>query len=155
MEVNGRIYKFLNYIGEPVASDYIYNFYVTNDIKHDRINLYKDFILSLMGLVLTTYMGDDITTRKQQKEHFDWCWNKNIQNFKEEGIDLSDKKLYEYFINFTDDIFYTVNNKDNHVLTEHIKLLWEILFDYNSEKTESDLEMLLKLYNLFTKSLEK
>ena len=155
MEVNGRIYKFLNYIGEPVQSDFIYNFYVTNDIKHDRTELFKDFITSLMTLVLSTYMGDDITSRKQQKQHFDWCWNKNLANFRKEGIDLENKGLYEYFLNFTDDIFYTVNNKENEELSKHIMLLWEILFDYNSEKTEPDLEMLLRVYKLFTKSLEK
>ena len=155
METNKRIYKFLDYIGEPVATDFVYNFYVVNDIKHDRINLYKDFTLSLMGLILTTYMGDEITNQKQRKEHFNWCWNKNIDNFKKEGIDLSNKKLYEYFINFSEDIFYSVNDKSDPQLEEHISLLWEILFDYNKEKTEPDLDILLKLYKLFTKALEK
>ena len=145
MELNSRIHKFLSYIGEPVTNEYVGNFYLMNDIKHERVHLFKDFTLSLMKLIMTTYMGDDVTTTSEQTNHFNWCWNKNINNFKLEGINFENKELYNYFLIFTEDIFYSIPDKDNPELRDNIFLLWDILFTYTSKKTEPDLEMLLKL----------
>jgi len=155
MEINGRIHKFLSYIGEPMSDDDVLDFFQTHNIKHERIHLFRDFTISLMKQIINTYLGDDVTNKENQLLHFKWCWNRIINDFKTEKIDLDDNELFEYFKYFTDDIFYSVRNKNTDELTDNIILLWEILFDFKSKKTKPDLDMLLHVYKLFTTSLEK
>ena len=43
---------------------------------------------SLTKIVIGTYLGDNISETKislsdeDNKSHFDWCWNKLVQDFK-------------------------------------------------------------------------
>ena len=108
-------------------------------------------------LVFDTYLGDVITTEKQQIEHFNWCWNKNISNFKEEGIEFkSITELQNYFKEFMVEVFYAIEDKDDKpYINENLISLWEYIFDYKKPKSRSDIDSFIEIYNIFEKSLKK
>ena len=79
--------EFMNYITNPLTSDQMNLLYKANDIKFDRCNLYYDFIKSLNKVIVDTYLGSEyISTEREVKEHYLWCFNKVVSNFKEEQI---------------------------------------------------------------------
>ena len=148
--------KFMNYISTPLSDNSITILYSTNNVKYDRVNLYLDFVLSLLHLSFDTYMGDDITDYELRVKHFDWCWNKNINNFKEEGIIFQDNdELKSYFSEFMLEIFYNLDGKDNnpHVYYNIINL-WVHIFNYNGTKSRADIDSFIEIYNIFDKSLK-
>lgn len=128
--------------------------YISNNIKYDRTNLYGDFIQSLISIIFDTYLGDELTNKEERLNHFKWCWNKNLSNFKEEDIIFEDNKdLCEYFMVFLFEVFYMVKKEQNNILTQNISKMWLNLFDINKPKTKSDVESFLEVYELFEISL--
>lgn len=105
----------------------------------------------LNELVVTTYMGDDITLGNNKVKHFKWCWDQVINSFKMEGIYfLETKELYGYFLIFYQESFYEEEKEENRV--SKIGLFWEELFEFNKSKTMSEYETLLEIYKIFNKS---
>ena len=76
--------EFMNYIIQPLTFEQMNLLYKANDIKFDKCELYYDFIKSLNKLLSDTYLGAEyINSDKETKEHYLWCFNKVIKNFKE------------------------------------------------------------------------
>lgn len=148
--------QFMNYISTPLSDDSITILYTTNNVKFDRVKLYFDFVISFFELLFDTYMGDDITNETEQKNHFNWCWEKNISNFKNEDIFFEDNKdLRSYFYEFTKEIFYNLDGKENNPhVKNNIITLWTHLFNYGGRKTRADLDSFVELYSIFDKSLK-
>ena len=148
--------QFMNYISTPLSDDSITILYTTNNVKFDRVKLYFDFVISFFELLFDTYMGDDITNETEQKNHFNWCWEKNISNFKKEDIFFEDNKdLRSYFYDFTKEIFYNLDGKENNPhVKNNIITLWSHLFNYGGRKTRADLDSFVELYSIFDKSLK-
>lgn len=148
--------EFMNYISTPLSDDSITILYTTNNVKFDRVKLYFDFVISFFELLFDTYMGDDITDDEQQKNHFNWCWKKNISNFENESIIFDDNKdLRSYFYEFTKEIFYNLDGKENNPhVKNNIITLWTHLFNYGGPKTRADLDSFVELYSIFDKSLK-
>jgi len=148
--------EFLSYINTPLSKTSIDVLYSANNVNFERCQLYSDFIQSLIGLILNTYMGDEITTSKQRVEHFDWCWSKNMDNFSDEGINFNNsKKLYDYIKQDIIETFYKVGDKVEEELNGgYLLKVWKYIFSYSSNKTRSDIEIFIKLYNLFEESLD-
>ena len=146
--------KFLKYIKNPINKRAMHILYSANKIKHDRCTIYKDFVMSLLLLVFETYLGDEITNPEQQMKHFNWCWDKNLENFKFEGLEFKyNKTLNVYFREFIMDTFY-LKPKDNYAdLINRILSAWEVMFDYDAPKSKSDVDGFIDLYKLFEKSL--
>lgn len=153
--INKQI-NFLNYIKAPMSKESIAILYSANNIKFERCELYSDFVQSLMLLIFDTYLGDDITNNKEQINHFNWCWYKNLDNFKNEGIIVSNSYLYNYFLDFMLEVYYIIPNKNKNP-NLHIKIinLWVLIFKYNNSKSKSDMDTLLEIYKIFDKSLKK
>ena len=92
-----------------------------NNIIPEKMDLYYDFSFSLYYLILDTYLGDEksnetkvILTDEDNVKHFEWCWDKTIDNFKKEEITFNRKgEHYEYFLSFFVEIFY--NQKENKI----------------------------------------
>lgn len=141
--------ELLNYINKPMSKESILILYAAHDIKHEKCELYSDFILSLITLVFDTYLGDEITGQIEQKNHFKWCWNKNVENFKLEGVHVDSIKLYKYFFDFTAQVFYTAPKLEYEKINENILKLWKYILDYNNTKSKSDLDTLIEVYKLF------
>lgn len=127
-----------------------------NNIIPEKMDLYYDFSFSLYYLILDTYLGDDnngetqiILSEEDNLKHFEWCWNKTIENFKKEGIIFNKKgEHHEYFLSFFTDIFY--NQKESKIKSS-IGTFFNDLFDRKEPFTKSDLDMISSIY----KSLDK
>jgi hypothetical protein len=143
--------EFMNYIANPLTPEQMNLLYKANDIKFDRCNLYFDFIKSLNKIIFDTYLGVEyISTDREIKEHYFWCFNDVVKKFKEEYIVFDDiDKLKEYFFYFYDELFY----KDKEKSLSKIDNLPEFSFDYHRIKSRSDMDILIELYKLFEKSL--
>ena len=129
--------------------------YNSNNVEYEKVILYGDFVNSFIDLVLSTYMGDDVTTAIQQLHHFNWCWNKTITNFKNEGINLGKlDNVRIYFLDFMIEFFYNAQDKspESHAVIK-TSALWFQLFDYMGEKTRADIDGFLEVYKLFEKSV--
>ncbi len=147
--------ELLEYINTPMSRESINILYMANNIKYEKCELFNDFVQSLVLLIFDTYLGDDVTNKEEQKNHFNWCWERNIENFTKEGIIFNGKKLYEYFINFMLEVFYTTNKKNqNTTILPNIQKLWNLTFNYTANKSKSDMDTLLEIYKLFDESIE-
>jgi len=145
----------MNYIANPLTYDQMHLLYRANNIKYERCNLYYDFIMSLNKMINDTYLGSDyINTEKEITQHFNWCIDKVIGNFKEEKIIFQDITIVkEYFYFFYYEIFYKTVEKKN--ILDRLNKLGELSFNYHRLKSRSDIDVLIELYKLLDKSLNK
>jgi len=143
--------EFMNYMVQPLSYEQMNLLYKANDIKFDKCGLYYDFIKSLNKVLMNTFLGDEfINSEKEKREHYLWCFNKVIDDFKEEKILFdSTEKLREYFFFFYEELFYKDSNKS----LEKLDKLAELSFDFNRLKSRSDMDILIELYKMFDKSL--
>ena len=147
--------KFINIVNRPLNLGDSTTIYSIAEVVYERKVIYHDFVLSLVDLVCQTYLGDDVSNDNDKLNHFNWCWNKTITNFRVEGVEFGDTiKLREYFLDFSVDMFYSSIDKSDNV---HYNLLnlWNYLFDFSGVKTAADIETFQLLYELFDKSLKK
>lgn len=156
MSNNRNNIKFMNYISTPLTDDSITILYTANNVKFDRVRLYLDFILSFLHLSFDTYLGDDIMTLNDQINHFNWCWDKNLENFKKENINFENNlELRNYFKEFMIEIYYSLEGKENNKnITENITTLWKHIFNYKGVKSRADVDSFIDIYNIFDKSLK-
>ena len=147
--------EFMNYIATPLTYDQMHLLYRANNIKYERCNLYYDFIMSLNKMINDTYLGSDyINTEKEITQHFNWCIDKVIDNFKEENIIFEDMtQIKEYFYFFYYEIFYKSSDKKN--ILSKLNNLGDLSFNYHRLKSRSDIDVLIELYKLLDKSLNK
>ena len=147
--------EFLSYIKTPLSKTSLNVLYSANNIRFERCQLFGDFIESLIVKIVDTYMGDDITKPSQRVKHFKWCWDKTIEDFNGEGINFkSNNEIYNYFKGFMIDSYYSTNDKGD-VESNKINLtkIWKYIFDYNTNKTRSDVEIFIDVYRMFEKTL--
>jgi hypothetical protein len=148
---------FLSYIKNNLSEHTLIMLYDANKVRFDKCQLYSDFVCSLLLIVFDTYMGDEYTDKEQRVSHFNWCWDKNISNFKEEGIIFkSIVELKDYFKEFLIEVYYNIEDKESKpYISENLISLWEYLFDYKKPKSQSDVDSFIEIYNIFEKSLKK
>lgn len=129
--------------------------YRANNIKYERCNLYNEFIMSLNITINDTYLGPEyINSEKEVTEHFKWCLGKVIDDFKEENIIFEDTtEVEEYFYFFYNEIFYKSEDRKNNLLK--LNSLAYLSFDYHRLKSRSDIDVLVEVYKLLDKSLNK
>jgi hypothetical protein len=126
-----------------------------NNIEFKKCELYSDFVQSLFMIIFDTYLGDDVTNREEQILHFKWCWDKNLLNFSKEGISFKNPKLYNYFLEFMLEVFYSYKEKKIFEYTDiGILNIWVDIFDYNKTKTNADADTLIEIYQIFNSSLK-
>lgn len=144
--------KYNNKKNKVMTKESIELIYESNNIKFERCELYNDFVQSLLRIIFDTYMGDDVTDTKNKLNHFNWCWNKNINNFKNEGVFFNSDKLYQYFLAYVNEVFYNSNNKDKEDNDKSHLDMWNDLFNYKKQKTNYELDTLVEVYKIFEKS---
>jgi hypothetical protein len=145
--------NFLNYINTPLSKESLVIIYDSNNIKFEKCELYCDFIQSLLLLIFDTYMGDDMTNNDDQLNHFNWCWEKNVDNFKKEGFLFVNSSLHRYFKDYMFESFYSSEDKSfKNTLVPNMEL-WSKLFGYEAKKTSFDVDILIELYYMFNNSL--
>jgi len=148
---------FLSYIKNNLSEHTLSMLYDANKVKYDRCQLYSDFVCSLLHIVFDTYMGDEFTNKEERVNHFNWCWNKNIDNFKDENIHFKSlDELKDYFKEFLIEVYYNIEDKETKpYIKENLISLWEYLFDFKKPKTQADVDSFIEIYNIFEKSLKK
>lgn len=147
--------NFLAYINNPMSKESVTVLFAANNIKFEKCELYGDFVQSLLMCVFDTYLGDDITNYDSQLIHFKWCWDKTVANFLKEGIEIENPKLYNYFLEFTQEVFYSYKEKKPFDYTDKgILKIWSEIFDFTKTKTNSDVDTLIEIYTIFEKSLK-
>jgi len=147
---------FFKYVSTPLSDEHVKLAYKAYGIIPEKVELYYDFVFSLFDTVFHTYLGDDhINTEKKIKEHFMWSWEKNIDNFYKEGIEInSTKELEDYFLQFTIESYYNEPEKEKKNTEIKIKWFWGKCFSFEGTRTRSELDILLEVYQIFEKSLK-
>lgn len=145
----------MEYIKKPLSIESIDMLYNANNVRYENAVVYSDFSLSLINLVLNTYLGDDLTKGKDKRKHFEWCWDKVISNFKKEQIDLKpSEELKEYYHDFLQVAFYENQEKeDDEKIALGIIKYWREIFDIQTVKTRAEVDVFLEVYKLFNSQL--
>ena len=84
--------NFFNWMSKPIPQEDVIIWLNVHNLNYEKIELYGDFSKSLNQIVSDTYLGDDGSeTRIEMSEedklsHFDWCWNKLINDQKKENF---------------------------------------------------------------------
>jgi hypothetical protein len=153
--------KFFEWLTKPMSDDDITSWYLANNIIPELTELFRDFCLSFLLIMRETYLGDDEEeqtetkigmTEFQNREHFRWCWNKTIENFKKENINFkfSDED-FSFFENFFYEMFYNQKEKK---LKNAIDDFFKQIFDNKTRKTKSDIEIFTDIYKTLERSIE-
>lgn len=144
---------FIDYISKTITKEDMMLEYRLNGVTPEKTALYLDFIYGLFDLVTTTYLGDDVMSEQDIDNHFNWCWDKNLDNFRKEGMFFTKREeLYTYFYTLFIESFYSENDKSDEFIGELISF-WDELFNYNRGKTMSEIESFIDLYKIFNNSL--
>ena len=150
--------NFFNWMTKPLPKDEIIIWFNIHNMTYEKIELYGDFFKSLNHVIMDTYLVDNTSETKiflsneDNLSHFEWCWNKIIENFKRENIIIkSDGDHKEYFQSFFIDTFY--NQTENNLKKSIPKFLNEI-FEVGMTYSKSDLDLLTELYKLIEKNSE-
>jgi len=151
--------NFFNYIAKPMSPEDVDIWFRVNNIIPEKMDLYYDFSFSLYYLILDTYLGDEKSnetkvtiTDEDNVKHFEWCWDKTIDNFKKEEITFNRKgEHYDYFLSFFVEIFY--NQKENKI-KDSIGKFFNDLFDRKKPFTKSDLDMVSSIYKSLDKNMD-
>lgn len=146
----------INQNNTPLSINSLKILYSANNIEYDLVELFDDFSQSFLLLIFNTYLGDEITNSEDKVKHFNWCWNKNISNFGEEGIFFEDSdETYHYFLEFMINFFYLIDKRrDFNEITMTIRIIWSSMFNYNKAKTTNEVDNFFKIYSLLEKSLK-
>jgi hypothetical protein len=128
---------------------------MNNNIVFEKCELFNDFLQSLLHLVFDTYLGDELTDKEGQEGHFKWCWDKNVNNFKLEGILIGDYKTREYFKKFMFENYYLIDKSyDEEKLKNDLFNLSHYIFDIKKSKKEGDVNVLINVYKLLENSMK-
>lgn len=149
--------NFLNYLTKQISKEDFDLWLNVNNIIVEKIELYYDFCISLLIRIETTYLGDtdDFETRIEMskediKNHFRWCWEKTIEQFKKEQINFNlDGEHYEYFEDFYNELFY---KQENDKIKKSIRNFFRDVFDIQKTFTQSDLDIVLTIYKTLDKN---
>lgn len=150
--------NFFNWMSKPIPQDEVVIWFNVHNMNYERIELYGDIFKSLNYIIIDTYMGEDtsetkISLSQEDKEsHFEWCWNKMLEDFRRENIIIKDGGEHkEYFKSFFFDTFY--NQSERNVKDSIPNFLVEV-FDVEKPFSKSDLDILTELYKLMEKNIE-
>jgi len=149
---NHLVSKFYGYLTQEMNENQIEVWLKANNIIPEYSTLFYDFVMSLYTLVEITYLGDDVVATSDEKQgHFNWCFNKVIENFEKEKINFSPKgQHYDYFWSFFEDTFYYEDTRES---VQDIDVFFKNLFNLKGKKTKSELDMYTDLYKILENAL--
>jgi hypothetical protein len=151
--------NFLNYITKNLDPEQVDVWFRVNNIIPEKMELYYDLSYSLYLLIKTTYLGDEndsFETKVKMEDsdnvnHFNWCWNKTIENFKKENIFFEvEGDHYDYFLSLFSEIYYA-QTKDN--IRDSIDVFFNDLFNREKPFTQVDLDLIYNIYKSLDKNL--
>ena len=148
--------EFMEYINKPLEEDKIETYFHVNNVISNKAELYRDYIYGVLHCIDDTYPGDDINMDDVDIEnHFNYCWNKTIDNFKLEGLyfEGDSKQIKEYFLVTLLENYYSEDNKKRAVSV--LLGMYDSVFNMDNQlRTLSDMDMFIELYKYFNKFLK-
>jgi len=143
---------------KPIPKDEVIIWFNIHNMNYEKIELYGDISKSLTTIIMDTYLGENSSETKislseeDNKSHFNWCWNKMIEDFRKENIIIkSNGDHKEYFESFFMDTFY---NQSRESIKHSINKFLNEIFDTEMTYSKSDLDLLTELYKLMEKNME-
>ena len=86
---------YLEFVHSESYKNQIDVWYRAYNISREKTELFYDFLKSLHDLLNETYLGPEFLKKEEdQRNHFTWCWDKTIENFNKEKINV--KTLSNY-----------------------------------------------------------
>ena len=146
--------SYLEFVSSESYKQQIDIWHKAYNISREKTNLFYDFLVSLFDLIEETYLGVDVLQMEEdQKNHFIWCWDKTIENFKKEKIFFKERgNHYEYLWNFFLEAYYYTKIEG---VTIRISEYFYKLFSFEHRKSRSELDMLTEIYKMFEQNLKK
>lgn len=148
----GQIHKFLEYFSKPLSFEQLTYLNSINNIVPEKVELFRDFSISLSYLIDDTYLGDDVVLyQDDQISHFNWCWKKNLDNFKKEKIFFQEKgEHYYYYLAYFMDVYYSNSSKTKD-LFDKIIIFWDDTMSIEFTKTKSEHDLFFEVYKTLDK----
>ena len=150
--------NFFNWMSKTIPDEEVLVWFNVHNMSYEKIELFGDIFKSLNYTIVDTYMGETegetkITLTQEDKEnHFEWCWNTTLKNFKKEKIIIKPNGEHkEYFKQFFLDSFY--NQYQENVRISIPEFLNDV-FDVQKPFSKSDLDILTELYKMIEKNME-
>lgn len=145
---------YIEFLTSESHKDQVDTWYKSHGIGYEKMLLYRDFLISLLDLLDSTYLGKDVMVDEEDiKSHFLWCFNEIISNFEKEKIYFKRDGFYiEYLWTFFRQTFYLNDNDDK---LKRIRIYLYNLFVFDYDKTKTDLEMLTEFYTILNQNLKK
>ena len=150
--------NFFNWMTKPIPKDEVIIWFNIHNMNYEKIELVGDIFKTLNEIISDTYLGEDTDTIRidmsfeDKSNHFEWCWNKLIEDFEKENISISKEGEHKnYLKSFFLDTFY--DPKDT-TLKKAIPNFIEDVFSVDKPFTKSDLDILTELYQLMEKNVK-
>lgn len=153
--------NFFEWVSKPVPKEDVTLWFNINNIITEKSDLFFDFCIALFGLINSTYLGEEsqpnetkvVLSEAEKTKHFEWCWNKTVDNFAKENINFNIKgEHYDYFLVLFMEIYYREINSG---IRNSIEKFIRELFDKDKPFSKSDLELYTEIYKLLEKNIVK
>jgi hypothetical protein len=124
-----------------------------NNVILERLHLYEDFIVNLIYYIQTTYLGKEYIHKKEDIDgHFNWAFNKVVEEFEEERISFRENNelktyLFDYF---SKELYFN----DKELSTKSMLKHWNKLFKLSADKDVVEFKTLLSVYQIFDNSFK-
>ena len=151
--------NFFNYITKNLEIEEVDIWFKVNNIIPEKMELYYDLSYSLYLLIKKTYLGNGENNKETKVEmseedntkHFNWCWNKTIENFNKENIKFqNDGDHYDYFFSLFGELYYKQNKE---IIRNSIDVFFLDLFNREKPFTQVDLDLIYNIYKTLDKNL--
>jgi len=122
----------------------------------DRLKLFQDFTTTLL-IIIENYYLDQITlgSDKDIKNHFNFCYNKVCESFVDEEINFMDNlDLRRFFYDYYYENLYTSPLYSDSSYKGYLNF-WLRIFRVEDNKTQTTLEFLIDLYEIFNETIEE
>ena len=122
-------------------------------IIKDRVEIYKDFAINLLNYIVDFYLDNKTLSLDDDiRNHYNWCFNKVCDEFKEEDLDFSkNEDLRRYFYDFFYHQFYKRDNQD--ITIVYYEKFWLNIFNIDKQNNKNVMNTMVELYNIFDKSV--
>lgn len=124
-------------------------------IIKDRVEIYKDFTINLLNFIIDYYLDNKtLSADADIQNHYNWCFNKVCDEFKEEDLDFTkNKQLREYFYDFFYHQFYRRENQE--MSLSYYEKFWLNIFSIDKQSNKNVMNTMVELYNIFDKSVNR
>jgi hypothetical protein len=125
-----------------------------NIITKNRIEIYKDFAMNLLYYINYYYLDKNTLSEDIDiANHYDWCFNKVCDEFKEENIDFStNEELKKYYFTYYYHGFYKCNVIQD-ISLDYFEKFWRNVFDIEKQKNKDFINILINIYEIYDKSI--